>query len=367
MKKSLLALAVLGAFTGIAYAQTNVTLYGIVDESIGRYDNGQNSTMKLDSGRNAASRWGIKGTEDLGNGLKASFVLEQGFNADDGSAATSTAAFSRIAYVGLGGGFGEFRMGRQNSPMKTAQDVIDPFGGGGIASAVSLLGVSASRSAVVGAGLGGAVAATAGTPERVSNQVTYISPNFSGFQGSAAYNFGETEGDTSANRGYAVQLGFVNGPIAVQAAYGEQNTTSPAVVGPPAVAPVDSDAKHALIGATYNFGVAKLHAGWKQTKNESNLGAAEAKVNGYLLGVTVPFGASTIRASYIDNRVKDADALDSKAYALSYSYSLSKRTTLYTTYLTARNERTARLSGGIAPAAVGEDPSAFVVGVQHNF
>src|SRR4051812_28117453 len=101
MKKSLLALAVLGAFAGAASAQSSVTIYGIVDTSIAHIDNGNDSVNALRSGNNNSSRIGFKGAEDLGNGLKATFVLENGINTDDGSSADTTglSSFSRISYV----------------------------------------------------------------------------------------------------------------------------------------------------------------------------------------------------------------------------------------------------------------------------
>jgi predicted porin len=365
MKKSLLALAVLGAFAGAAQAQTNVTLYGIVDASIASVDNGADRTTSLDSGRNSASRIGFRGTEDLGGGLKASFVLENGFNVDTGAqAGDGSGAFSRLAYLGLGGGFGEVRLGRQNSPMKTALDIIDPFGGGGVAGAIVYMNYGA-------------------TPERVSNQLTYVSPNFGGFTGSASWNFGETADSIRANRGYALQLGYANGPLAVQAAYGRQNDTDRAGTGAgaegedyftpptltPAVAGDDVESKVALIGATYNLGVAKLHAGFEHTNLEGTVDAAgvDAKFRSYLLGATVPFGASKIRASYIRNDARDLDEADTDVLALSYTYSLSKRTTAYATYVYVKNDDGVGLGVDGDLAVGGENANGLFVGVQHNF
>src|SRR5690606_2453266 len=112
MKKSLLALAVIGAFAGTAQAQ--VTVYGMLDTGIIISDDGQERTTQMGSGIGGATRWGIRGSEDLGNGLKAHFVLESGFNSDDGS---GSGGFSRLSYVGLEGGFGTVRLGRQDTAM----------------------------------------------------------------------------------------------------------------------------------------------------------------------------------------------------------------------------------------------------------
>jgi predicted porin len=364
MKKSLLALAVLGAFAGAASAQSSVTIYGIVDASVARVDNGGDSATRLDSGNNNASRIGFKGVEDLGNGLKGTFVLENGFNVDDGSQgnnnnggtstnpAAGSATFSRLAYVGLEGGFGAVRLGRQNSQLKTALAQIDPFETSGIVSAISYFGGN-----------------QAGTmPERISNQITYTSPNFSGFTGQLGYVFGESAGDTSANSSWGLQLGYANGPLNVQFGYNDQDQSN-------AANDTLNKTKTALLGATYDFGVVKLHAAYGQKKRNGDLAptATDLKVKSALIGVTVPFGASKIRAEYIRNN-DDRDNFDNNVAALSYTYSLSKRTTLYATYARISNDSNAagtvgsNLGFGTSPAVViGENPSAFAVGVQHNF
>src|SRR5690606_13992773 len=137
MKKSLLALAIFGAFAGTASAQSSVTIYGIVDTGIAHIDNGGDSVNAMRSGNNNSSRIGFKGAEDLGNGLKTTFVLENGINTDDG---TGNAGFSRISYIGLEGGFGKVRLGKQNTPIKEALSKIDPFGTGGMVNAITFLG-----------------------------------------------------------------------------------------------------------------------------------------------------------------------------------------------------------------------------------
>jgi predicted porin len=346
-----LALAVLGAFAGAASAQSSVTIYGIVDASVSRIDNGGDSVVGLDSGNNAASRIGFKGVEDLGNGLKASFVLENGFNVSNGAQSSDDgAAFSRLAYVGLGGNFGTVRLGRQNSQIKEALTVIDPFSSSGMVNAVDFY-------------LGGDV------PERVSNQITYVSNNYGGFSGSIGYEFGETPGDTGANRGYGIQLGYANGPLAVQFAYQNRNQNDGAGV--------DADVKDAILGATYDFGAFKLHAAYGQRKldagaqyGDPSLTAAEdQKIRSYVVGATVPFGASKIRAEYIRNDNRDVENADSNVWALSYTYALSKRTTLYATYARVNNDDGSQLGigGPSTDVVAGENASGAAIGIQHNF
>lgn len=349
MKKSLLALAVLGTFAGAASAQSSVTVYGIVDTGIAHIDNGGDTINAMRSGSNNSSRIGFKGAEDLGNGLKATFVLENGINTDDGSAATASAAFSRVTYVGFEGGFGKVRLGRQNTPIKEALSQIDPFGTGGMVNAITYLGGSAN-------GIGA-------IPERSSNQIVYITPNFSGFSGELAYQFGEAAGDNTANRVWGAQLGYANGPLNVQFGYSDGNSTDTDVT--PFVD--ESDLKIALIGATYDFGAVKLHGAYSQKKLQSNNGGEDLKIKSGLIGVTVPFGASAIRAEYISNN-DDRNDFDNNVVALSYTYSMSKRTMLYATYARVDNDNLSEqgFSGG-ADVVAGENTSGLAVGIQHKF
>jgi predicted porin len=318
-----------------------------VDASVSRIDSGSQSTTALDSGNNAASRIGFKGVEDLGNGLKASFVLENGFNVNNGTSATSGSAFSRLAYAGLGGAFGTVRLGRQNSQIKEAITQFDPFSSSGMVNGVDFLN-------------GG------GVPERVSNQITYISNDYAGFSGSVGYKFGNTAGDTEANRGYGLQLGYGNGPLNVQFAYQNENTTNAT-----ALPPVDADQKDAILGATYDFGAFKLHGAYGQRKTDAGLtlSGTDEKIRSYMLGATVPFGASKIRGEYIRNNNRDIDNADNSVWALSYSYSLSKRTTLYATYVRINNDDLSDLGVG-GPGGVdtlGANGSGAAIGIQHNF
>lgn len=344
MKKSLLALTILGTFAGTTSAQSSVTIYGIIDASIASIDNGgAGRATRLDTGNNAASRIGFKGVEDLGNGLKAEFLLENGFDADDGEQAGGGGAggFSRLAYVGLNGGFGTVRLGRQNSQIKEALGPIDPFGSSGITNSVNYYN-------------GG------GIPERVSNQITWNSNNYGGFSGRVGYRFGEVEDDTSARQGYGAQLGYANGPLNVQFGYDNQNsTTSTAVID-------NGDTENLLLGATYDFGAFKLHGAYGQKKVDANptTGADDFKVKSGMIGATLPFGASTIRAEYVRNN-DDRDERDTNVIALGYSYAMSKRTQLYATYLRIDNDDNAVL--GIPTAVAGETADGFAIGIQHNF
>jgi predicted porin len=347
MKKSLLALAIFGAFAGAASAQSSVTIYGIVDTGFAHIDNGGDSINGLRSGNNNSSRIGFKGAEDLGNGLKATFVLENGINTDDG---TGSAGFSRLSYVGLeSNSFGSVRLGKQNTPIKTALSQIDPFGTGGMVNAITYLGGSTA----------GAI------PERVENQVVYTTPTMSGFSGSLAYKFGEVADDNGADSAWGAHIGYANGPLNVQ--FGYSNTDDSTNPGGVEI----SKTKIALLGATYDFGGFKLHGAYSQKKLDSETAAPDLKVKSALIGVTVPFGASAIRAEYINNN-DDRNDFDNNVMALSYTYSLSKRTTLYATYARIDNDDLSTqgfssVSATTLPSVAGETSSGIAIGIQHNF
>jgi predicted porin len=344
MKKTLLALAVLGSFAGAASAQTNVQIYGVADAGISYTDNGAASNAKtwgLSSGGQSGSRIGFKGSEDLGGGLSAIFTLENGFNIDNGSLAQSDAAttrlFGRQAFVGLNGGFGAVKFGRQYSPLRSALESIDPFG----------LGLAGNISNVFNA-----------YGERTDNTVNYSTPSIAGFSGQAAYSLGEVAGSTSTGRQFGLSAAYANGPLNVVLAHHNQNLAA----GTPAID--NGDANTTMLGGTYNFGIAKLHAAYAVNKGDSALGATAVDSNDAMIGVSAPIGAGTLLASYI-RRSDDIGAnRDADQLAIGYTYDLSKRTNLYTSYAYTKNEAAVALNGA---AAAGNDPKRFNVGIRHKF
>jgi predicted porin len=326
MKKSLLALAVLGAFAGAASAQTNVTIYGIVDAAIERFDtNTTSATWSLTDANTSfnknGSRIGFKGSEDLGGGLSAIFQIENGFNVDNGQLGQGGRIFGRQAWVGLNGGFGTVKFGRQYTPMFGALDAIDPFGTG-MTGAISRL------------------FNTNGT--RTDNTINY-SLSAAGFSGQLAYTLGEVAGNQSASRQIGLGLGYANGPINVQFAYTDANNAADT-----------GDTNTAVIGGSYNFGVAKLHAGFQSDKTDA-AGVTTTKDRNWMLGVSAPVGMGEVRASFIrsDDRLVNADT---DQYGLGYVHNLSKRTNVYTSYA-RQNDK----------SATNNDNNTFNVGFQHRF
>ncbi len=359
MKKSLLALAVFGAFTSAASAQTNVTIYGIADAGIRFRDSGaatNGKTWNLDSGLLSGSRLGFKGAEELGGGISAIFTLETGFNIDDGSlgqgisASASTPALTRLfgrqAFVGLSSNFGAVKLGRQYAPIRVAVESVDPFGLGGAGNAANVFNVHG---------------------ERTDNTLNYTSANFAGFSGQVAYSFGEIAGNNSAGRHIGVSGGYANGPINVVAAYHKQNLLGGGTATAFPATP-NGDQKTTMLGGTYDFGVAKLHAAYSRSEGESAAGVTNLDRNDMMIGVSAPVGAGTILASYIRRSDDIAGAggasRDANQIALGYVHNMSKRTSLYTMYARTSNDAGASLNGA---AAAGNDPSTVMVGVRHRF
>ena len=336
MKKSLVALSVLGAVAGAASAQTSVSIYGVVDAGVSYTDNGaatNSKTWALGSGQQSGSRLGFKGSEDLGGGLSAIFTLENGFNLDDGTQGQG-ALFGRQAFVGLNGGFGSVKLGRQYNPIRVSAEAIDPFGLGLAGNLKNIFNVYG---------------------ERANNTINYATPKLSGFSGQVAYGLGEVAGSTSASRQLGLAANYANGPVYVTLAYHNQDKSTDAITN-------KGSAKSTLLGGTYNFGVAKLHGGFAWNKGDTGV-VDNVDSRDWMLGVSAPFGASTILASYIQHKDKLADQSDAKQWALGYTYSLSKRTNLYTSYAKISNDA----KGMIGTKTAGASASTFNAGIRHRF
>ena len=283
MKKSLLALAVLGAFAGAASAQSSVTLYGKLDLGFAKAA-GSADKQVADGSR---SRVGFRGVEDLGGGLKALFQFEHRFNPDTGTV-TNTAFWHGLSTVGLGGSFGTVNLGRQyTAAYSLATGVIDPFGGDTVAG---LRGESLTKSVA---------------RLRTDNSVRYDGA-FGGLK--VAADIAETPAG-GVDRPYSVAAQYAAGPFMVAASYDN---------------PTGANDNLATLGGSYTFGPAKVSLGIGRGDNNSNVRVKQA-----LAGVTVSVGAAgQVLAGYAQEEVGTADA--TKKVSLGYRHNLSKRTQLYT-------------------------------------
>ena len=337
MKKSLLALAALTAFTGVAYAQSSVTLFGVVDLAARNTKNGSQSIKSLTHGGNATSRLGFRGVEDLGGGLRAGFWIEGEVVPDTGSPAGMT--WQRRSTVSLMGGFGEVRLGRDYTPSFWNHVIFDPFG---------FIGVGGSSNVISTLGSG------AGTLVRANNSIGYFLPAMGGIYGQVMVAAGE--GVTSPwNKYLGARIGYAAGPVNVAVAYGKTDRGTLA------------DFKDLNAGASYNLGFMTLMARYSKTE------AGSVDQTNTEFGVTVPMGAGTFKAAYI-KASGTGSTFDATQMAVGYVYDLSKRTALYTTFSRVNNDGNAATgarfsAGGAGPAftAGGLTSTGYEFGLRHSF
>lgn len=409
MKKTLAALAVLGAFAGTA-AAADVTLYGVVDYGFNYQhvdgdakDVDANDTFKMMSGQNSGSRFGLKGTEDLGNGLKLGFVLENGFNADDGSLGNGGRLFGRESQVNLQGAFGTVSFGRVGELVSAngsycLMGKASPFSGG--------WQDSVGQKFVYANGF-----------DRYDNMITYVTPSFNGFKVHAQYSFKNdgkdghgVEGKASADRYYAIGATFESQNLYLVGVVDSKNWGS-----------VDTDVidtgNHKIddqlsvtLGGAYDFGFMKLYASGQYFDNAKSVGTKAAGADGSIvtgykffsayvaddktttnkdeekaasgegaegyginIGVGVPAFGGTAKAQIA---YMDAEAVaDSKltverwSIAVGYDYNLTKRTSVYTAAAYTRDKLSKEYRQSSFGEGCGENPSTVEVmaGLIHKF
>ncbi len=371
MKKTLAALAVLGAFAGTA-AAADVTLYGLVDYGF-NYQHvdadvknvDASDSFKMMSGQNSGSRFGLKGTEDLGNGLKLGFVLENGFDADTGSLGNGGRLFGRESQVNLQGAFGTVSFGRVGEFVSAngsyaLMGKASPFSGG--------WQDSVGQKFVFANGF-----------DRYDNMITYVTPSFNGFKVHAQYSFKNdgkdgdgVEGKASADRYYAIGATFETQNLYLVGVVDSKNWGSIAT---------DTDG-HELddqlsvtLGGAYDFGFMKLYASGQYFDNAKAVGTKSAQTSGAIsggysfftaakydddgkrtagatgqgaegyginIGVGVPAFGGTAKAqiAYMDaEAVEDSDLNVTRwSIAVGYDYNLTKRTSVYTAAAYTRDD-----------------------------
>ena len=393
MKKTLAAVAVLGAFAGSALA-ADVTLYGLVDLGLDYQhvdsdvpNSDAANTLKLRSGTNSGSRFGLKGVEQLGNGYSIGFVLENGFNADDGTLGSDGRLFDREASLQFKGPFGTLAAGRQGQLANS----VGTFG---------LLGVVSPFSTGWGDAIGPKFV-TGGTFDKFDNTVTYATPTFAGLTVYAQYSFdtntkaGVTaaannhgvEGQSSVDRYYALGAKYVNGGLTLvgvvdsinYASYSKQFDEKD----------ID-DSLTVSLGGNYDFGVVKPYLFGQYFKNTKTFGVKNVQNNvikggydfsglggakgyGLTAGVDVPAFGGTAKAlvGYGTAEAENDSDLDVSRWtvAVGYQYNLSKRTSVYTGASYVRDDVNSGLQNGKDGQIYGDNPSAVEVtaGLIHKF
>ncbi|WP_025136375.1 porin [Achromobacter sp. DH1f] len=355
--KKLFVAAAATALSGAASAQSSVTLYGLIDTGIGyanvdgtytdpatgRRTSIDNSRIGSTTGTTAGSRWGLRGKEDLGDGLYAVFQLESGFDSRNGSSLQNNRLFGREATVGLGSAeWGEIRLGRQyNVAARYFSGMFGSSFGGGF------------NQLSTGAGLGFSSAYYV----RYDNLVVYETPSLGGFKAAVGYAFNADDrrtaqtGFATADNTRAITAGlrYDNGPLMGFATYDQLNASNQLSQNQ-----VDATPRSYIVGGSYDFEVFKVALaynritdGWfagKSLPNGGSIGtftgtpsyafAKGFRSNSYMLAVAAPVGksggafASWQRADANSKQLTGGDSA-SNTYSLGYNYNLSKRTDLY--------------------------------------
>lgn len=333
MKKSLIALAVLGSIASAAQAQSTVTLYGLVDVYAGRTKAGpvgaEVSTTVLNSGGLASSRFGLMGAEDLGGGLKAIFKLEQGFDASNGTATTGT-AFNRQSWVGLEGGFGTVQFGNVWSAF---DDVFY------IGNAVFDSFVFSPGAANFSLRNNEAVLSNYNYNDKPRNAIRYTTPNMGGFSAAVSHGLDENSAVSQDQTDFNIQ--YSGGPLTAAVAYQVQKNAA-------------GDAKYTYGSAAYDLGVVVVKGGLGTTRN-----VYDTKSNDYQLGVDFPLSSAlTLSTGYASSKDKGARDTKRTGFAVGATYAVSKRTMAYAAFNKSKAEET-----GFA-----DNKFSFIgVGLQHKF
>jgi predicted porin len=350
-------------------AQSSVTIYGVLDVYTG-YQNttvGGKNTSLTAMGNNGSmtSRLGFKGSEDLGGGYRATFNLENGFDPSTGATQNSYRLFDRQSWVGLGGGFGEVRAGRQNSPMFYYSGNMDAFGAATYGSAYNNF---------------------ANWIARVDNDISYISPKFANSTLELHYSLGEKTDSLAANSVYQMGIQTQQGPVYFATAYVNANNSTNTV-----------NVKQFMAGGNYDYGSGKVYLGFFRTNAVISSSTATALTNpagkydptGSVVGTTAGNYHNTYSLS-ADYRftpsltvgagggyIKDSSSLNNNAkqFSLIANYDLSKRTRVYTVLSRLINQHTAayKMTGAsftgsqsLSPQA-GANETGFQVGIRHTF
>jgi len=393
MKPKCLAFAVLCAVSGLGHAQSAVTLYGVVDANLefanhvgqvpvaanGFNPGPGNNVFRMDSGGVSGSRWGLRGVEDLGTGLKAIFVLESGFNLDSGTSQQSGRLFGRQAFVGLQSTYGQLSLGRQYTSLFEA---LANFAPAAYATQYE------------------PVVVMAGANFREDNTIKYTG-SFGPVTALAHWSFGtglalpptvgapiilggggEVPGQFRRDTAYGVALVYSTGPIGVVAAYDQFNPTIA-----PASQPTNAGSgtfKKATIGASYAIGPAKIMGGYRWGQNKDQFGSAFLRDDFYWIGGTYQFSPAigfTLEYNYDNVKNQFGDTHQANPWQISAisNYSFSKRTDVYLTAAYTKNAGLAMESAAIFYAnslslgnsyALGNGQSSMfgiALGLRHKF
>lgn len=352
----LLAGALLAVPLSATAGDGNVTVYGKARTSVNLTDTGTNNVTSVASN---SSRLGLKGTEDLGNGMKAFFQFETLVNLDDGTGGSGGVTKTdtlfgtfRNSHVGIATGLGSLLLGATDNAYKLATGRLDIYSD-----------TMADFNTIIGNVSG----ATTPFNEREPNSINYWSPKINGFQVQASYRVDETSG---VNRDrYSVNANYESGPLYASVAYELHNNDNVSGAG-------GNDANGLTFGAGYAFNEEKTKVNLVYEKlNEDNI-ASVIDRDAWYLALAHKMGNNTFKAAFANADDNDvADNTGAKWFVLGLDHALSKRTAVYALYTKTDNDSGARYglgtggsSGAVVPTATtGLDPSSFSIGINHDF
>lgn len=344
---------VMALLPGCAFAQSSVILYGRYDVAVdmvhlGSPASGQGKTGTASELGSDTSYWGVIGSEPLGDGWRTYFKLETGFNGNSGSLATAGQPYNRESYVGIGGPWGSLQLGGQFAPAVWVTGKIDPFQRSMNGLIQNILQAGAANN-------------SRGFLSHQNNAVQYISPTWSGVTMRAMYVFGDSLA-TPAQLGQvkSMSLEYAHGPF-----YGAFTFESSRVAARTVGSSWNNNTY--TLGGTYDLRWFKLH-GFMMFNTLTDNPDSE----GYMVGVTVPAGPGTIRASWTSRKFDDTPGSTVSVAAIGYTYDLSKRTMLYTSFARLHNGATATYalwpsSKVFGLPAPGQTITSLEFGIRHMF
>jgi len=360
-----------------AFAQSSVTLYGIVDLD-GQYLSGHAKQVLVTSGGQSGSRLGFKGSEDLGSGYFADFVLESGINVDTGSSAQGGQLFGRQAFGALRTPFGTASAGRQYSSIFNQTGEFSEFSNVSLGATTAVIGGFAGGYEPIRGSANNATTSTAtgselnGSPARVNNSFRYTTPVFSGLKASFLYGAGEVTGDTNGTRLFDYSLRYTGYGFDAYVSYVDDKATNGATAATPNN---KTSVGITTVTASYSFSSFKVEGGFLNVNDKR---PADLDGKGYWVGGDYKFGQHVIRAQWVENKpgAKIVSLGKTDAIGVGYEYDFSKRTNLYTSFTHFKNDASANGAfvgrvGGAIPAglttAADRNVNEFVLGVRHTF
>jgi predicted porin len=338
MKLRTALLLIATCYAGVAHAQSSLTLYGIVDEFVQYVNTGNGYTAAMGSSGQWASRFGVRGKEDLGDGYAVNFVLENGFVPTTGALASTGSLFNRQAWIGLSSGWGQVRVGRQNSPLFIDEGRMDAFGA--VTQASGLDNIT-----------------TYGI--RTSNTISYLTPSFHGLKGGVYVGLGNAGGLRGTGASYQFDVTYDQGPFsAFVAGQALRNTDS---------APTD---RTILSGVSYAIGKFTIYGAYTWAKWDEL--ALDANTYGVSIGYTInPFNYLALGWAQLTDRTSAGNG--ARQFSVMYNHDVSRRTSFYAavSLLQNRGQASYTLAGaanaGLALAYPGAQARGVQVGLVHRF